>query len=260
MSKLLINDKPLMVLPKLAVEIGLNQALVLQQVHYWILTFKEANKRDHYHDGEWWVYNTKREWGESFPWWSESTVWRALTDLRERGLLIVSSKYNRKGYDRTLWYRIDYEALSQIEKSIYSKWENGTSQNDKMDVVKMTSPIPETITETITETTTQKKRHHHSGGSTNGHHRRILDIYHRIIGQTAPSVSMGDIDDLWQRCNDYTRWEEVFEIAAKKAKGDPWRYSVKVLRNKLAAEERQRERDNESTDEAALKAFERKTV
>lgn len=36
MSKLLIDDYPIQVLPKLAKEIGLNEAIFLQQVHYWL--------------------------------------------------------------------------------------------------------------------------------------------------------------------------------------------------------------------------------
>ena len=35
-SPLLINEHPLMVLPSLATAVGLNQAIVLQQVHYWL--------------------------------------------------------------------------------------------------------------------------------------------------------------------------------------------------------------------------------
>jgi hypothetical protein len=146
MSKLLIDDKPVMVLPKLAVEIGLNEAVVLQQIHYWLETYREANKQDHFNEGKWWVYNTKQEWQANFPWWSENTVWRALTALRDRGLVITTSKYNKKGYDKTLWYTIDYDKLEQIEKAPESR---PCTQNGKMDVPKMVSPIPETTTETL---------------------------------------------------------------------------------------------------------------
>ncbi|MCC7571186.1 hypothetical protein KO465_07680 [Candidatus Micrarchaeota archaeon] len=152
MSKLLIDDKPVMVLPKLAKAIGLNEAIVLQQIHYWLITYKEAGKQDHFADGCWWVYNTKQEWSENFPWWSENTAWRALTNLREIGLVKTTSQYNKKGYDRTLWYSIDYRELQRIEddegKSILPKWENAFYQNDKMDLTKMGTPIPETTPET----------------------------------------------------------------------------------------------------------------
>lgn len=153
MSKLLINDQPVMVLPKLAEAIGLNEAIVLQQIHYWLTTYQEADKEDHYRDGKWWVYNTKAEWQENFPWWSESTVWRTLTALRESELVRTTDTYNKKGYDRTLWYTINYKTLAELEKSILSKWENASSQNDKMENVNMTSPIPETTTETTTDLT-----------------------------------------------------------------------------------------------------------
>ncbi|HDE3362621.1 TPA: DnaD domain protein, partial [Staphylococcus aureus] len=36
MNKLLIDDYPIQVLPKLAELIGLNEAIVLQQIHYWL--------------------------------------------------------------------------------------------------------------------------------------------------------------------------------------------------------------------------------
>ncbi len=36
MNKLLIDDYPIRVLPKLAELIGLNEAIILQQMHYWI--------------------------------------------------------------------------------------------------------------------------------------------------------------------------------------------------------------------------------
>lgn len=41
MSRLLINEQPLLVLPSLACEIGLNEALMLQQIHYWMNTSKK---------------------------------------------------------------------------------------------------------------------------------------------------------------------------------------------------------------------------
>lgn len=36
MSKLLLKDQPLLVLPALAVKVGVNGALFLQQLHYWL--------------------------------------------------------------------------------------------------------------------------------------------------------------------------------------------------------------------------------
>lgn len=147
MSQLLIDEYPLMVLPKLAVSIGLNEAIILQQIHYWIEKYRRDKDAAHFQDGRWWVYNTIEGWAENFPFWSASTIRRALQSLRDKGLVRVGS-YNRAAYDKTLWYAIDYEAIS--------KWADGCVQNGQMDVSNLSTPIPETTQETSQETTEEK--------------------------------------------------------------------------------------------------------
>lgn len=124
MNNLLIAEYPLILLPKLAVAIGLNEAIVLQQVHYWTRTFAAANDSKHYHDGHWWVWNSSSGWRTNFPFWSEDTIKRALKVLREpvadsakiigREPLLIVGNYNSKCYDRTLWYRVDYPAVERL--------------------------------------------------------------------------------------------------------------------------------------------------
>ena len=149
-SRLLINESPLQVLPSLAMAIGLNEAIILQQIHYWV-----SGGKSHERDGHLWIYNSLPQWGENFPWWSESTIKRALHNLREKGLLIVAN-FNKAGFDKTLWYRIDYEALAEIEtsqsvtrRSGQSDLTSGSSWPDEK--VSLTRPIPKTTTETTTE-------------------------------------------------------------------------------------------------------------
>ena len=38
MSKLLINENPIMIQPTLVMKLGINQAIIIQQVHYWLVT------------------------------------------------------------------------------------------------------------------------------------------------------------------------------------------------------------------------------
>jgi hypothetical protein len=127
MSKLLINEHPLMVLPKLAEKIGLNEAIFLQQLHYWLTPTPRGHKP---HMKEWegeirpWIYNTYKAktteggeeigWESNFPFWSVSTIKRIVHSLREKELIIVTDKFNSAVTNRTLWYTIDYQAIDNL--------------------------------------------------------------------------------------------------------------------------------------------------
>jgi hypothetical protein len=108
MGNLLINEPPLQVLPSLAIALNsVDKAIILQQIHYWIA--RSSNVKDNYK----WVYNSVSEWHKQFPWLSEKTVQRYLKDLENHGLLITGN-YNKAKFDRTKWYRINYEALDSL--------------------------------------------------------------------------------------------------------------------------------------------------
>ncbi len=124
-SKLLIDDQPLVVLPKLACVLGLNEAIIIQQVHYWL------KKSDKNYDGHLWTFNTLEQWNQQFPFWSISTLKRAISNLRKPELLIATDKYNDLKIDKTLWYSIDYEKLMTLEKE-YSGVSLPLAQNELM--------------------------------------------------------------------------------------------------------------------------------
>src|SRR5699024_4932044 len=107
-SKLLIEEHPLQILPQLAKSIGLNEAIILQQVHYW-LRGKSAKRKD----GKEWIYNTYEDWQEQFPFWSVSTIRRTISNLEKKKLLHVGN-YNRLPIDKTKWYSINYDELNRV--------------------------------------------------------------------------------------------------------------------------------------------------
>lgn len=127
MGNLLINEVPLMCLPSLAVKAGLNEAIFLQQLHYWV------ERSNNIIDGHKWVYNTGTDWGKQFPFWSQKTLLRTISSL-EKQKLIITGNYNKKGFDRTKWYTIDYAVLDNLDED---KKENkntppeGTLKNHK---------------------------------------------------------------------------------------------------------------------------------
>ena len=131
MNNLLIDDYPILVLPKLATEIGLNEAIVLQQMHYWI------NKSNHIHDNKRWIYNSYKEWEQHFPFWSNATIRRTISSLEKQELVLVGN-YNKAGFDKTKWYSINYSKLEGVSKRVAqneqtscSKRANAVAQNEQ---------------------------------------------------------------------------------------------------------------------------------
>lgn len=140
LNNLLIDEYPLIIIPSLAKKIGLNEAILLQQIHFWI------GKKKHYKDGHYWVYNTYDEWLNQFPFWSKSTIRRAINSLEKKELLITGN-YNKLQIDNTKWYTINYDTLNQVnrpsvqnEQTTCSKWTGGHVQNEQT----ITIDYPET--------------------------------------------------------------------------------------------------------------------
>lgn len=165
MSNLLYDERPLEINPTLAELIGLNEAIILQQVHYWIVTEMKTNDNDviakHMHDGKWWIWNTYEQWQEQFKFWSIATIKRTISKLEKSGLLL-SGNFNKYGYDRTKWYTIDYDKLQSLknQESInliqwnVSSCTNGKCQNDTtntIDYTENTSKTTHNIERSFTE-------------------------------------------------------------------------------------------------------------
>lgn len=140
MSRLLINEPPLQVLPSLAKEIGLNEAIMLQQMHYWLL--KSANE----FTGVKWFYKTLEEWQTEFPFWSAMTIRRTLGSLEKQKIIKIGN-FNKKKFDKTKWYTIDYQRVNrrcvQNEQTMCSNRTDGCVQ------------FEQTYTREYTETTTE---------------------------------------------------------------------------------------------------------
>ncbi|MBU4532183.1 MAG: hypothetical protein KJ650_00805 [Firmicutes bacterium] len=110
-KRLLTDEHPLIVLPSLAQAVGLNEAIILQQIYYWLQIARKNGTN--FRDGHHWTYNTVQQWHDQFPFWGKNTVWRGLHSLERRGL-IVTGCFNKLGNDRTKWYRIDFEKLQSL--------------------------------------------------------------------------------------------------------------------------------------------------
>lgn len=143
---LIPETNPIPVIPCVAQLVGINAAVILQQVHYWC----EKNRKcgANFHDGYYWTYGTYEEWAAQFSWMGESTVRSNFSKLQKSGLLITAN-HNRHKYDRTKWYRVDKENLMRVlvEQKLYLP----SAKNEQSHSLENGAPIPETYKETNTE-------------------------------------------------------------------------------------------------------------
>ena len=199
-SKLLINESPLVVSPSLAVALGnINEAIILQQLQYWLTRSKKTyNNRK-------WIYNPVRDWQKQFPWLSKTAITNRLNSLEEKDI-IITANLNKRRFDRTKWYSIDYDKLNSLiesadepenepeieekpvdnsnelsqesDKSNYKKVVNGDTSNLQKDfqescnshLQESCKPIPIDYQETTTEITTLDSSSSSSSKKSNDDH------------------------------------------------------------------------------------------
>ncbi|MCU1807888.1 conserved phage C-terminal domain-containing protein [Cytobacillus firmus] len=149
MSSLLVDERPMLILPSLAEKVGLNEAVLIQQIHYWLV------KSRHVKEGRKWIYNTYKDWKKQMPFWSHATIGRTIRSLEEMGFL-MSANFNASKMDKTKWYTIDYEKIAELEATLGI--EHRVSQVEEMTITDCNplddneqQPIPEITTETTTE-------------------------------------------------------------------------------------------------------------
>lgn len=102
--KLLIPESPMQVLPSLACAIGLEDAIVLQQFHYWLL---RAEKDE---DGVRWFAAPMDRLVAKFPFLSRRTLERIVARL-EAGGMLRSRRPRSKQHDQTKHYTVVYDAV-----------------------------------------------------------------------------------------------------------------------------------------------------
>lgn len=144
---LLFNFRPLVVNPGLASKIGLNEAIVLQQIKYWTIETDAGVE----HKGLRWVYNTHEQWAEQFPFWSVDTVKRTLSSLVKQGLVFVE-KLNKVKHDQTNYYAINHLSSALIDQGNIPPIDQGNLPSSKR---AERTDVTKTTTEITTETTQQ---------------------------------------------------------------------------------------------------------
>ena len=139
---LLIDDYPLIVLPALAEEIGLNEAIFLQQLNYW--SQPKLNQGIVDEQGRRWIYNSVEAWRAQFRFITERTLRRTISNLENLGLILSTLRYKRNPMDRTKSYAICQENVAALECSRNEKQAATPKRSKPLFNV---APMPDGLTE-----------------------------------------------------------------------------------------------------------------
>jgi hypothetical protein len=107
-TRLLINEPPLQILPTLAQDIGLNESIILQQIHYWL----QSPTIRHLIEDYYWVRYIPQQWAEQFSFWDQETLQRAIKNLEEKLEILISME--NPDSEEAKYYTIDYWTLEQV--------------------------------------------------------------------------------------------------------------------------------------------------
>ena len=169
----LYSKHPIIVDTDVAIAIGLKEAVVAQQLNYWL--HSKAAKTV---NGRRWVYNTYENWQkDSFPFFTVATIRRLFEKLEKMGV-VITGNYNKAGFDKTKWYSIDEKRLNDIidrrsaqnEQTSCSKRADGAAQNEQ------------TNTRDYTENTTDKDIDSSADAEPKSIHKDVIDYLNEKIG------------------------------------------------------------------------------
>lgn len=101
--------------PALAEEIGETKAIILQKVWDWMEYNRTEGKSDHCIDGQWYSYNSAREWRDAHFWYlSASTIKAAFQWLEEKGYVQRIQHHKERG-DCRMWVTIPAVSRARID-------------------------------------------------------------------------------------------------------------------------------------------------
>lgn len=225
----LLDESPLVVMPTLATAIGLHEAMVVQQIQYWLKINEKTNKN--FYDGHYWTYNTFEEWQKQFPFWTTRTIQNIIAKLEKQGYLI-SANYNKSKFDRTKWYTINYEKIGEVLP---------LRKTFVMDNEPFSSPIPET---TLTETNNKEIKAQTSRSRTS-----------KFLSTLVADYGEQRVEDAIKAVNDYI--DVDYPSATKRAHPQEGKYKRAVFAEKLLRCADETDTDDEIVFDALLIALER---
>ena len=143
---------------ELASKYGLEEAILINHFIFWQKHYEsnhnKAVESGHFHDNDYWIYNSTAAWHNQYPYLSIAVIKRALSNLESLGI-IRTGNYNKIAYDRTKWYAFIPSAINDNpSNNLPNPLVNLTNETANManQTEQNHQPIP--VTNTVTNTVT----------------------------------------------------------------------------------------------------------
>ncbi len=218
-SPLLINEQPLQTLPSLACMVGINGAIILQQIHWW------SRYSEHKYDNETWIYNTYKQWSEQFKWLSDRAVQQTILGLEKSGRLI-SKQFPSKGNMK--WYRVNYERLAKDCENLNSAEFNTECLIINRDCEDSNTHSTLSLHKSCLNQKQNTQKNTHKTTTEDNSSGIVFQAYEKNIGKLTQMVS-DTIDDAL-KTHSPTMIIDAIKIAVKSNKRN-WRYIEGILNN-----------------------------
>lgn len=104
--------------PFLAEKYGINEAILINNFIFWTRTNAAKPKdKNNFFDNRYWVFGTPEYFANYFPYFSANQIKYALKNMLKSDVLIKGN-YNKKGYDKTNWYALSDNILSELNLDV----------------------------------------------------------------------------------------------------------------------------------------------
>jgi hypothetical protein len=156
--------------------VGVEPAILFYNIVWWIEK-NQANEK-HFHDGDYWTYNSCEAFAKLFPFWNRHKIRRLLETLREYGL-IKTGEFNQSSFDKSLWYAIDkagYRYAQNCHIDV-ANLPHGYSQNE--------STIPDINTDSKPDIKTYNNQKQKAKNDFSDDFEKFYSAYPRKINKSA---------------------------------------------------------------------------
>ena len=116
---------------KLAEKYGIEQAILIEQIYWWIHKNDCILVDDMCHEGKIWCRSTAKGFAKYIPYMKPDKIWRTLRKME--GTILLVGNFNRQALNQTLWYTFTDEFIEELKKLDYDfeNFKNAILKNEK---------------------------------------------------------------------------------------------------------------------------------